>query len=366
MLTDDERFMSAALDLAQSGRGKVEPNPMVGALLVRDGVVLAEGWHRYFGGPHAEIEALSAAREAGAIAQGATMYVTLEPCCHHGKTPPCTDAIIDAGIARVVIALEDPDENVAGGVKKLRDAGIEVTTGVGQAKAKQLLAAYIKLRTEHKPWVICKWAQTADGFITLPDTSGRWISGEASRDYTHKLRGMCDGILVGIGTVLVDDPLLTNRNDGGKQPVRVVLDSKLQTPLDCQLVQTIDIAPLLIATTKEAASNQSAQKLRSVGAELLALPCNENGLDLNMLLDELGKRNWTYLLVEGGAKVLGSFIYSNLADELLTFVAPSNISGSTKGLVRFDISEISKAISPIQTEEQKIGEDTLLRYVLRD
>ena len=359
--------MTLALELAHRGRGQVEPNPMVGAVLARDGQELARGWHKRFGGPHAEIVALTAARRVGADMDDATMYVTLEPCCHHGKTPPCTDALIAAGVPRVVVAIEDPDPQVAGGgVAKLSEVGIDVTVGVCQAEARRLLAPYTKLRTQHRPWVICKWAQTTDGYLALPPEAGRWISGESSRAYVHNLRGECDGVLVGVGTVLADDPLLTNRGRRGAQPCRVVLDSHLQTPPESQLVRTADQSPVLIATTADADSRK-ADDLVKAGAECIKLPSDGTGICLGALLDELGSRDWMHLLVEGGPKVLDSFICGGLADELMVFVPPGEqIAGAPldDSLPRFDIAELSRKLPLPAAEEEKLGNDTLLHYVL--
>ncbi|MDY6911125.1 MAG: bifunctional diaminohydroxyphosphoribosylaminopyrimidine deaminase/5-amino-6-(5-phosphoribosylamino)uracil reductase RibD, partial [Chloroflexota bacterium] len=309
-----------------------------------------------------------AARSAGTDVRGATMYVTLEPCCHHGKTPPCTDAIIDAGIGRVVVAMTDPDEQVAGGgIEKLRAAGIDVTVGVRRAEASDLLAAYIKLRTQHRPWVICKWAQTADGFLALPAGSGRWISGEESRSYTHKLRGLCDGICVGIGTVLADDPLLTNRS-GGRQPARVVLDAAMRIPAGCQLIRTANTSPVIIATTAKSQADRTtpAADLRAAGAEILELPAAPNGVDLAALLDELGGRRWTHLLVEGGAKLLESFLQAHLVDELLVFISPQSVGKSASPLPRFDIADARKKLPLKQMEHRRFGDDAMFRYVLRE
>jgi diaminohydroxyphosphoribosylaminopyrimidine deaminase / 5-amino-6-(5-phosphoribosylamino)uracil reductase len=370
MQTDDERFMRMALELAQLGRGSVEPNPMVGAILVRDGQELGRGWHREFGGPHAEVEALAATREAGHDPRGATIYVTLEPCCHQGKTPPCTEALIEAGVARVVVAMTDPDARVSGqGLKQLQDAGVEVTEGVHEADARRLLAPYIKLRSRRRPWVICKWAQTTDGHIALPEGAGRWISGEAARAYVHELRSLCEGILVGIATVVADDPLLTNRSGRGGQPVRVVLDSRLQIPQHCRLMQTTRTAPLLVATTRSgaAANPQGVEELRGAGAEVLELPGGKSGVDLEALLEELGRREWTRLLVEGGARVLESFIYSGMADELLAFVAPRKLKVPAAGkgnLPRFDIERVRSDLSLETARPLPLGDDTLLRFLL--
>ena len=363
---EHEEFMAQALLAAEAGRGNVEPNPMVGAVLVRDGVELGRGWHVRFGGPHAEIEALRAAQAAGHDARGATMYVTLEPCCHRGKTPPCTDAIIQAGIAKVVVAMTDPDENVSGGgIATLRRAGIDVVTGVLEGCARRLGAAYCKLRMLSRPWVICKWAQTSDGYIAANE---RWISCADSRRHVHRLRGRCDGILVGAGTVDMDDPLLTNRSGQGAQPARVVLDSALRTPVDCRLVRTAGESPVIIATTHQGAiaAGDHAAELRGAGVELLELPAGKRGVDLPALLDELGRREWTYLLVEGGAKVLASFIDARLADELLVYVSPQRLGADAAGLPRFDIEELRSTVAFGETSRKLIGDDTLLRFVLSE
>jgi len=370
MPSDDETFMRIALGCAARGRGQVEPNPMVGAVLVRQGAEIARGWHRRFGQAHAEVAALAAARSSGALVCGATMYVTLEPCTHHGKTPPCVDALIEAGLARVVVAMEDPDQRVRGqGVAKLRAAGITVDEGVCGAEARELLGAYLKLRTAGRPWVICKWAQTADGYLAMPPGQGRWISGDSSRRRVHELRGRCDGVLVGIGTALADDPLLTNRSAGGRQPGRVVLDARLRLALESQLARTAEVSPVVVATTAEAIDRHRdrAEALRRAGLELLALPAAPEGVDLDALLDELGRRQWTNLLVEGGARVLRSFILGGHADELLVYVAPKRIPDAPPSLPRFDIEDLREELSKLslgEAQEERFGRDVLYRYLL--
>lgn len=363
---NDERFMAEALELAYRGRGNVEPNPMVGAIIVHEGEVLGRGWHEQFGGPHAERQALRDAHQAGRDVAGATMYVTLEPCCHHGKTPPCTDAILAANISRLVVAMVDPDANVTGrGIDIICKAGVEVTAGVCEAEAKKLLAPYCKLRTTGRPWVICKWAQTADGYLALPPGDGRWISGPESRAYVHELRSRCDAILVGVDTVLADDPLLTNRSGKGKQPARVVLDSALRTPADSQLARTADVSPVIIMTTEDALRERaaSAKALGDAGLEIFALPGGDCGVDLPAALDEMGRRQWTYLLVEGGAKVLRTFTGAGLADELLAFVSP-NAAENTKNLPRFDIADLQQSLGLGLPEISSFENDRLLRYLL--
>jgi diaminohydroxyphosphoribosylaminopyrimidine deaminase/5-amino-6-(5-phosphoribosylamino)uracil reductase len=378
MSSVDEHFMRIALELARQGRGGVEPNPMVGAVLVRSGVEIARGLHRRFGAPHAEAQCLDAARAAGIDPRGSTMYVTLEPCCGFAgkKTPPCAEAIVEAGIARVVVAMEDVDRNVAGrGIESLRRAGIEVETGVCQAEAKELLAPYVKLRTQGRPWVICKWAQTRDGLLALPPAAAdpppegqrRWISGEQSRTFVHQLRGLCEAICVGIGTVLADDPLLTNRSGAGKQPARVVLDSRLRIPPRCRLVRTARESPVIVVAGADAAAarQQAVKKLTDRGVEVLAVPSDGAKVDLGALLDDLGRRQWTYLLVEGGRKVLESFVLTGLADELFAFVSPRAIADAPGDLPRFDIAQVAQRLSLVQIERRDFGRDVMVRYRIR-
>ncbi|MBN1943156.1 MAG: bifunctional diaminohydroxyphosphoribosylaminopyrimidine deaminase/5-amino-6-(5-phosphoribosylamino)uracil reductase RibD [Phycisphaerae bacterium] len=362
MPNDEEMFMRRALALAERGRGAVEPNPMVGAVLVRGGQILAEGFHQRFGGPHAEIEALDAARQAGADPTGATMYVTLEPCCHHGKTPPCTDAILRARVGRVVAAMRDPDENVAGrGLAILRDAGVDVSLGLCESEARELLGPYIKLRTQHLPWCIAKWAQTADGFLALPNGEGRWISSQESRRRVHELRSRCDGVLVGVGTVQADDPLLTNRSGQGRTPTRVVLDSHLRTPPACRLVQTANDAPLLIATIKQAAEErpEAVLALQRHGAEVLPLPADDDGrVSLPALLEELGRREWTNLLVEGGETVLRAFLAAGLFDELQVYVSPRLVGPAD--LPRLNVEDVLAGGAFSVRQRISVGDDAFL------
>lgn len=361
--------MQLALDLAERGRGYVEPNPMVGAVLVRDGHVIGRGWHKAFGGPHAEVEAIADARAAGHDVAGSTLYVSLEPCCHVGKTPPCTKAILEARIATVVVAMLDPFEKVCGkGLQELRQAGVAIIENICQEQARRLLSAYIKLRTVGRPWVICKWAQTLDGRIAARTGHSRWISNEASRQRVHRLRGGCDGVAVGLKTVLADDPMLTNRSDTGRQPTRVILDDLLGTPLSSRLVASADKTPLVVATTACAAAEGAAQvqALRGRGIEVLELPPGPGGIDLAALLDELGRRQWTRLLVEGGSTVLGSFIGQNLADELNIFIAP-RLLGGREGLpcIKWpEVDTIDQAKQLPAPEVERIEDDLLLTFRL--
>jgi diaminohydroxyphosphoribosylaminopyrimidine deaminase/5-amino-6-(5-phosphoribosylamino)uracil reductase len=319
----DDHWMRRALELAERGRGYVEPNPLVGAVVVRDGRAVGEGWHQRYGQAHAEVNALAAAGDAAA---GATLYVTLEPCCHHGKTPPCTEAVLRAGIRRVVAAMPDPFPQVAGrGADRLRTAGVQVEFGVGKAEARRLNAPYLKLLTTGRPYVHAKWAMTLDGKIATRTGDSRWISNEASRRRVHQLRGRMDAILVGLGTVRADDPLLTARPPGPRTPVRIVLDSRGSLPADCQLVRTAREVPVLVATAGPA---MRADELRGLACEVLSLPAAEGRTDVLALLDELGRRRMTNLLVEGGSSVLGSFLDAQEIDEVHVYISPRLAGGA--------------------------------------
>jgi diaminohydroxyphosphoribosylaminopyrimidine deaminase/5-amino-6-(5-phosphoribosylamino)uracil reductase len=321
----DERWMKHALDLAERGRGLVEPNPLVGAVLVRDGQNVGEGWHQKYGQAHAEINAIGAAGEA---ARGATLYVTLEPCCHHGKTPPCVDALVHAGICRVVVAMADPYPSVAGnGIAVLRRAGIEVEVGPGELEAQRLNAPYLKLLWTGRPYVHAKWAMTLDGKIATAAGNSKWITNRASRERVHELRGRMDAIVTGIGTVLADDPLLTARPPGPRVAARVVLDSRGRLPRDCQLANTARLAPVIVVTADEMPAG--AVELQQMGCDILAVPSVDGRLSLTGLLDELGRRRMTNLLVEGGAEVLGSFLDAGEIDEVHVYIAPSLVGGAT-------------------------------------
>jgi diaminohydroxyphosphoribosylaminopyrimidine deaminase/5-amino-6-(5-phosphoribosylamino)uracil reductase len=324
-MTDDAHWMARALALAERGRGAVEPNPLVGAVVVRDGQIVGEGWHARFGGHHAEVHALDAAGEA---ARGATLYVTLEPCCHHGKTPPCTDAVLQAGVARVVAAMPDPFPQVAGeGAERLRRAGVTVAFGVGEAEVRRLNAPYLKLLSTGMPYVHLKWAMTLDGKIATHTGDSKWISNETSRDRVHKLRGRVDAILVGIGTALADDPHLTARPPGPRTATRIVLDGKCRLSPTSYLARTAREVPTLIATTAER-DEDNATALQECGCEVLALPTERGRVSIPALLKELGQRRFTNVLVEGGGEVLGGFLDAGAGDEVHVFIAPRLAGGA--------------------------------------
>lgn len=325
--TQQERaWMRRALALAARGRGSVEPNPVVGCVLVRDGKIVGEGYHRRYGGPHAEVNALKA---AGRLARGATAYVTLEPCCHHGKTPPCTDALIAAGIKRVVAAMRDELPPVSGrGVRVLRKAGIQVRIGLCQQQARHLNGPYLKRKETGRPWVILKWAQSIDGKIATRTGDSKWISGAESRRYAHKLRGRVDAIVVGVATVIADDPALTCRHGRPRRTAsRVVIDPKLRTPPDAQLIRTAGKVPTIIVTDRRQIGSAKARRLAKLGVEILGLRSSRSGLDLNGLLKEFGRRRMTNIMVEGGGRTLGAFLDAGLADEAVVFVSRRLIGG---------------------------------------
>jgi diaminohydroxyphosphoribosylaminopyrimidine deaminase/5-amino-6-(5-phosphoribosylamino)uracil reductase len=319
-----------ALELACRGAGHVEPNPQVGAVvLAADGTLVGEGWHAAFGGPHAEVAALAA---AGPAARGGTLCVTLEPCCHHGKTPPCTAAIVAAGIARVVVATDDPFPAVAGrGVAALRQAGIVVETGLLAGEARRLIAPFHKLVTTGLPWVIAKWAMSLDGRLAAAPGGERWISGPESRALVHALRGRIDAIAVGIGTVLADDPLLTARPPGPRRPLRIVLDSLARLPPTAALVRTVADAPVLVAVGPAADAGRMAA-LRETGCEVWQAAAESRAERLRELLAELGRRRLTNLMVEGGAEVLRTCFAAGLVDEIQAFVAPRIVGGDAASL----------------------------------
>jgi diaminohydroxyphosphoribosylaminopyrimidine deaminase/5-amino-6-(5-phosphoribosylamino)uracil reductase len=293
-------------------------------VIARGAEIIGEGWHRRYGGPHAEVEALAV---AGSRASGATMYVTLEPCCHQGQTPPCSEAIIAAGLGRVVAAHLDPFPAVqGGGIARLRAAGIEAEVGLLEPEARQLNAPYLKLMSRQRPWLIAKWAMTLDGKLATRAGHSRWISGEASRRIVHELRGRVDAIMIGRGTAMADDPLLTARPAGPRIATRIVLDSKASLTSTSQLVRTARQFPLLVAVGPQAAE-ADRRRLREAGSEVFVCQAAGAHERLEELLDELGRRRMTNVLVEGGAGLLGSLLDAGQIDEVHVFIAPKLIGG---------------------------------------
>jgi diaminohydroxyphosphoribosylaminopyrimidine deaminase / 5-amino-6-(5-phosphoribosylamino)uracil reductase len=323
VVNSDEQWMRRALTLARLGR--TSPNPMVGAVVVKGGKVVAEGYHLAAGSPHAERVALA---RAGKRARGATLYVTLEPCVHYGRTPPCAPAVVESGVSRVVVAMEDPNPLVKGrGIARLRDAGIDVRPGVLERAARVLNEAFCTFIVSRKPFVLLKAAATLDGRTADRTGESKWISGEASRRLVHRMRDRMDAVLVGIGTVLRDDPQLTARIPGGKDPLRVVLDSRLRIPEKARLFGE-DPSRVIILTT-DRVSKAKADRLRRKGAEVWTLPATEAGrVDFQAALTSLGSREITSLLVEGGSRVHGAFLDAGLADKLALFFTPRILGDS--------------------------------------
>jgi diaminohydroxyphosphoribosylaminopyrimidine deaminase/5-amino-6-(5-phosphoribosylamino)uracil reductase len=314
----DQAHLRRALELAEGGRGHVSPNPLVGAVLVRDGRLIGEGFHAELGGSHAERAALADCRERGENPNGATMYVTLEPCAHQGRQPPCVEAILEAAIGRVVIAADDPSEKAAGrGPGILRDGGVEVAfaSGAEATAARRLNQPFRKHARTGLPLVVLKMAMSLDGQTTTAPGASPWISGPESRELVHRWRSESDAIAVGIGTVLADDPLLTARTEGARQPLRVVFDHQARLPLESQLLKTLDRAPVLTVTVSDAPSER-VTALREAGAETLSAN------NIEAALRELGARDITSLFLEGGRTLASSFLSSDLIDESRTFIAP--------------------------------------------
>jgi diaminohydroxyphosphoribosylaminopyrimidine deaminase/5-amino-6-(5-phosphoribosylamino)uracil reductase len=359
----DESFMRRALALARQGEGYVSPNPMVGCVIVRGDRVVGEGFHQRFGGPHAEIHAL---RQAGEQARGAVLYVTLEPCCHTGKTPPCVDAILRAGPARVVVALRDPNPLVAGGgLARLRQAGIEVTSGVCEDEARRLNEAFLTYVSTQCPFVTLKCAVTLDGKIATRTGHARWITGERARAKVHELRHASDAIVVGIGTVVHDDPLLTTRlpDRCGVNPLRVIVDSSLRLPVRARVTEvTADCRTLVAATAQAAPERQS--RLEGRGVEIVRLPADAESrrVDLEALLVHLGQRGIASVLVEGGATLGTAFLQRRLVDKILCFIAPKIIGGDGLSVVGpCGVQTMEQAIRFRDVTFQSYGDDVLLQ-----
>jgi diaminohydroxyphosphoribosylaminopyrimidine deaminase/5-amino-6-(5-phosphoribosylamino)uracil reductase len=353
--------MERAVELAGAVRGIVSPNPPVGAVIVADGRVAGEGNTRPPGGAHAEIVALAA---AGPAARGATLYVTLEPCSHFGRTPPCTNAIIDAGIARVICAIQDPDTHVNGdGIGRLRDAGVAVEVGAHEDDVRRLLAGYLHQRRTGRPLVTVKFAASLDGKIATRTGDSRWISGPETLAWAHAERAHLDAIAVGINTVLIDDPQLTARPGGDEseshQPLRIVVDSRGRTPSAAHVLQ--GPAPTLIATT-QASSESWRQQMEQLGAEVALLPDVNQHVDLRAMLDLLGKRGCLDLLVEGGGILLGALFDQGLVDRIQAVVAPMIVGGSDApvAVAGWGVERMVDALRLRDVTVQRLGSDLLI------
>lgn len=323
--------MQRALELASLGTGFVEPNPAVGSVIVDENLqLIGEGYHQQYGGPHAEIHALN---RAGTKAQNATIYITLEPCCHEGKTGPCSQALIQAGIKKVVIAMRDPAPHVAGGgIDELQQAGVEVDVGLLESAAQKLVSPFVKRVTKGMPWLHAKWAMTLDGKIATAAGHSQWISNERSREIVHQLRGRMDAVMIGRQTAVKDNPLLTARPAGARIPTRIIVDSQATLSCDSKLVQSVSDAPVIIVAHEGAPLNKIKQ-LEAAGVEVLLYQCSSrnsvNQPDLQECLRELGRREMTNILIEGGGSLLGSCFDERLIDEVHVFIAPKVVGGKT-------------------------------------
>ncbi|MFI5025972.1 MAG: bifunctional diaminohydroxyphosphoribosylaminopyrimidine deaminase/5-amino-6-(5-phosphoribosylamino)uracil reductase RibD [Solirubrobacterales bacterium] len=364
-------YLRRALELAEGGRGLVSPNPLVGAVIVRDGEVIGEGFHAELGGLHAERVAIEDARSRGADPAGAAIYVTLEPCAHTGRQPPCTEAILEAGIERVVYASEDPTEKASGrGPGMLRDGGVDVELANGaEASAARLLNQPFRKRARTgRPLLTYKAAMSLDGRVASPTGDSRWISSPESRERVHRWRAECDAVAGGIGTALADDPLLTARMEGAaRQPARVVFDSGARLPIDSALVGSIDEAPLIVVCAPEAASAKR-DALEGAGAEVIVVPGRTPRDRLETGLSELGRRDIQDVLVEGGPTLAGALFDAGEVDQMRLFIAPVLVGAAQARAVLEGegAARIADGVRPLETRFEGVGEDILVRARLRE
>jgi diaminohydroxyphosphoribosylaminopyrimidine deaminase/5-amino-6-(5-phosphoribosylamino)uracil reductase len=373
-VTDTDRLhLTRAIELAGRGVGAVKPNPVVGAVVARDGEVLGEGWHERFGAAHAEVNAIEACGLADLT--GATLYVSLEPCCHEGKTPPCTEAIVQAGIARVVVGSDDPTEKAAGrGLGILRDEGVEVVLADGElaTRARLLNQAFRKHARTGRPWVLFKSAMTLDGKVATRAGDSQWISGEGSRALAHRWRASVDAVVVGIGTALADDPQLTARPEGtptcaSEQPRRVVFDSLARLPTDSRLLAATPEIPLTVVVSR-AAPRADADALEAAGAQVLLATGENEPARVRSALDQLGQLGVASVLLEGGPHLAGAFLDAGEIDEIRLFLAPLLLGGRTARdpLEGEGVERIADALRALTFECERVEEDLLVRARLRE
>jgi diaminohydroxyphosphoribosylaminopyrimidine deaminase/5-amino-6-(5-phosphoribosylamino)uracil reductase len=365
----DRAHLARAIELARNGTGRANPNPIVGAVIAVDGTVLGEGWHDELGGPHAEVNAIEDCGERDLAA--ATLYVSLEPCCHHGRTPPCTDAILAAGIRRVVVGSDDPTEKASGrGLGILRDEGVEVLFADGElAHAARLLnQAFRKHARTGRPWVLFKSAMTLDGKVATRDGDSKWISGVESRELAHRWRASVDAVAIGIGTALTDDPQLTARVENvHRQPRRVVFDSLARLPLSAQLVCMTAEVPLIVVVSRAAARSET-DALEAAGAEVIVATGENEPARVRSALDQLGAQGIASILLEGGPHLAGAFLDSGEIDEVRLFLAPMLLGGRSARdpLEGEGVERIAEAISALTLECERVGEDLLISARLRE
>jgi len=361
----DEKYMRMALRLAEKAKGHTSPNPMVGAVIVKNGRIIGRGYHRKAGEPHAEAIALT---NAGRSAYGATLYVTLEPCSHTNKrTPPCTPLVIQSKLKRVVIAMMDPNPHVSGGgIRTIRRSGIELVTGVLEAEARKLNEAFIKHVTTKKPFVTLKIAQTLDGKIATASGESKWITDEGARKEGRKLRGINDAILVGINTVLEDNPSLTTRIPGGRDPIRVIVDSKLRIPLNAKVLGQKSPAKTMVATLSDVPENK-IRRLKDVGAEVLMIKSAHGRVDFRDLVKKLGMSGIMSVLIEGGAEVNASALKSGIVDKVVMFIAPTIMTGkdSLCSIGGISPKRLSNAIRLRSVTSRFVGQDLMIEGYIR-
>lgn len=350
--------MSRALELAVRGMGHTRPNPMVGAVLVKDGRIIGEGWHEVYGGPHAEVNCFAHATEDP---KGATLYVTLEPCSHYGKTPPCADLVVEKGVDRVVVAMEDPNPLVAGkGIRKLKEAGIFVTVGLMEEEAKKLNEVFLKYITQHKPFVLYKAAMSLDGKTACHTGDSQWISCEDSREEVHVLRGCYKGIMVGAGTILADNPQLTARTEGMIDPVRIIVDGHLSVPLKAKVFQE-EGQTILLTTT--ASDEEKRKALSDMGVDIIMTDGEKKGeVDLEAAMTGLALKGIDSILLEGGATLAASAFAAGIVDKVRIYAAPMIIGGvSAPGLIGGEgVATIPKAIRLRDIQTQMTGKDLVI------
>lgn len=358
-LSYDEKYMRLAMQLAGNAIGRTSPNPLVGAVIVKDNRVVGCGWHRKAGTPHAEVHALN---QAGELAQGADVYVTLEPCAHYGKTPPCAKALVEAKVKNVYGGLLDVNPKVAGkGFKILEDAGIHVEYGFLQDELRKQNEVFFKWIEHKKPFIVLKAAMTLDGKIATVTGQSKWITNETSRAYGYKLRDIYDGIMVGINTVIEDNPMLTARVDGGKNPIRIVVDSSLRIDINANVVQ--DKSAKTIVATTDKADKDKILKLQAQDVDVIVVDKDENDkVDIEKLLDILGQQNICSILVEGGATLSGSFVAKKLVDKVYFFIAPKIIGGkeAKTPVAGTGILNLQEALALKDIQIEKLEEDVLI------
>lgn len=360
----DEHYMNIALILAEKGCGWVSPNPMVGAVIVKDGRIIGEGYHERYGNPHAERNALANCRESP---QNATLYVTLEPCCHTGKTPPCTEAIIESGIRRVVIGSGDPNPLVAGqGIKLLRNAGIEVIEGVLEEECAALNTVFFHHIQTGLPYVVMKYAMTMDGKIAAYTGASKWITGELSRRNVQQDRHRYMAIMVGVGTVLADDPMLTCRLDDGRNPTRIICDTHLRTPLDSQIVKTAKDVPTIIATAES--DRQKRKAFETAGCQIVHLPEKDNHVDLSQLMQILGDQKIDSVYLEGGGTLNWSALNAGIVNKVKTYIAPKLFGGQTAQtpVSGQGVPSPGEAFMLTDVKVTSLGDDILVESTMRN